>query len=55
MQKVKYISKVTTNGRITLGQEVMQALEVEEGDFVQLIVNPKGPEVKIQKVTPYEL
>ena len=55
VQAVKNVSKVTTNGRITLGEEVMKTLDIAEGDFVQLIVNPQGPEVKIQKVMPYEI
>jgi len=33
----------------------MKVLEIVEGDYVQLIVNPKGPEVKIQKIMPYEI
>lgn len=55
MQAVKFCSKVTTNGRITLGEEVMVALDLNKGDFVQLLVNPKGPEVKIQKVMPCKI
>jgi bifunctional DNA-binding transcriptional regulator/antitoxin component of YhaV-PrlF toxin-antitoxin module len=52
---VVFVSKITTNGRICLGEKVMKALEVADGDYVQLIVNPKGPEVKLQKVLPYEI
>lgn len=55
MQEVRNVSKVTTNGRISLSDEIMKALYVKEGDYVQLIVNPKGPEVKIQKVLPCEI
>lgn len=54
-QVTKSVSKIAVNGRITLSQEIMDALGVREGDFVQLIVNSKGPEVKIQKVMPYEI
>lgn len=43
------------NGRISLGKEIMLCLDVKEGDFVQLVINPEGPEVKIQKVMPYEI
>lgn len=53
--KTVYVSKVTTNGRISLSRGVMGALGVAEGDFVQLIINTGGPEVKIQKVMPYEI
>lgn len=52
---VVFVAKITTNGRICLGDKVMAALEVQDGDYVQLIINPQGPEVKIQKVMPYEI
>jgi bifunctional DNA-binding transcriptional regulator/antitoxin component of YhaV-PrlF toxin-antitoxin module len=55
LMPVVFVSKITTNGRICLGEKVMKALEVADGDYVQLIVNPKGPEVKLQKVLPYEI
>lgn len=50
-----FVSKVQVNGRICLGEKVMAALELEDGEYVQLIINPQGPEVKIQKVMPYEI
>ncbi len=50
-----FVSKVQVNGRICLGEKVMAALEVQDGDYVQLIINPQGPEVKIQKIAPYEI
>jgi bifunctional DNA-binding transcriptional regulator/antitoxin component of YhaV-PrlF toxin-antitoxin module len=52
---VVFVSKVQVAGRICLGDEVMKALKVNVGDFVQLIINPQGPEIKIQKVSPYEI
>lgn len=52
---VVFVSKIHVNGRICLGEKIMAALEVEDGDYVQLIINPQGPEVKIQKVMPYEI
>jgi bifunctional DNA-binding transcriptional regulator/antitoxin component of YhaV-PrlF toxin-antitoxin module len=53
--RVVFVSKIHVNGRICLGEDVMKALDVADGDYVQLIVNPQGPEVKIQKVSPYEI
>lgn len=53
--QTKYVSKVQMNGRICLGPEIMKVLQVEVGDYVQLFINPKGPQVKIQKVMPYKI
>lgn len=53
--KTEFVSKVQVHGRVNLGEEIMKALDIVEGDFVQFIINPEGPQVLIQKVMPYEI
>ncbi len=45
------ITKITRNGRISLGEKAMKDLEVVEGDHLQ-IFRDKGGRVCLAKVTP---
>lgn len=50
--KTANCSRVQTSGRISLGDDVMQVLELKVGDFVQLVIDSKTSEVRLQKITP---
>ncbi len=39
VKRYKVIAKVFSNGKVTIPQEVRQYLEIEDGDFVEMIVS----------------
>lgn len=49
------ITKITLNGRISLGEKAMQTLGVDEGDFLQIFEDDEGRKCIAKVVPPSEV
>lgn len=49
--RVLQTTKITVNGRVTLGQTVLKQLDAEVGDFIQFFKDDSG-RVWLAKVSP---
>jgi len=52
--QVLQTTKITTNGRIYLGQDVLEALDTEIGDYLQ-IFKDDARRIRLAKITPPSL